>query len=150
MISFPSLTVDTPMEPFPMKYHWIHWHALPRAHHRLLCQGGKNKSFSWVKTSKVQEPFCCSFTWKCCVTVKSPLKLQHTFTHSTQVASYLQPLGLVAVSSCPGVDLALFVQPGLPRLPGEHVHVESPEDAGGCDLVVLDMARLHSQWFRAA
>lgn len=54
------------------------------------------------------------------------------------------------MSSCPSVDLALFVQTGLSWLPSKHVHVERPEDAGGCDLVVLDMARLHAQWFRTA
>ena len=39
-------------------------------------------------------------------------------------------------------DLALLVQPGLAGLPGEHVHVERPEDAGGGHLVVLDVTRL--------
>lgn len=58
---------------------------------------------------------------------------------------YLQPLGLVTVSSRPSVDLALFVQAGFSGLPSEHVHVDSPEDAGGRDLVVLDVARFHSQ-----
>lgn len=49
------------------------------------------------------------------------------------------------MSSRPSVDLALFVQAGFSGLPSEHVHVDSPEDAGGRDLVVLDVARFHSQ-----
>jgi len=59
---------------------------------------------------------------------------------------YLQPLGLITVSRRPGIDLPLFIQSCFPRLPGEHVHVKSSEDAGGCDLVVLNMARLHAHW----
>ena len=47
------------------------------------------------------------------------------------------------MSRRPGVDLALFVQTGLARLPGEHVHVERPEDAGRRDLIVLHVTRLH-------
>lgn len=63
---------------------------------------------------------------------------------------YLQPLGLVAVSRRPSVDLALFVQTGFRRLPSEHVHVDGPEDARGRDLVVLNVARFHSQRLGAA
>lgn len=51
------------------------------------------------------------------------------------------------MAGCPGVDLALLVQARLARLPGEHVHVERPEDARGRDLVVLDVTRLHAQRF---
>ena len=63
---------------------------------------------------------------------------------------YLKPLWLVTASRRPGVDLSLLVQPGFAGLPGEHVHVESSEHAGGGDLVVLDVAWLHSHWLRAA
>lgn len=63
---------------------------------------------------------------------------------------YLQPLRLVVVAGGPGVHFALLVQPRFPRLPAEHVHVEGFEDAGGSDLIVLYVSRLHPQGLRAA
>lgn len=69
---------------------------------------------------------------------------------SRGVASYLKPLGLVTASRSPGIDLSLFVQTGLAGFPGEHVHVECSEEAGRCDLVVLDVARLHPHGLRAS
>lgn len=80
------------------------------------------------------------------------LTLPHAETgmESAATCSYLQPLRLVAVSRRPSVDLALFVQPGLSGLPGEHIHVDGPEDTRSSDLVVLDVARFHSHGLGAA
>lgn len=60
----------------------------------------------------------------------------------------LQPLRLIAVSRCPGIDLPLLIQSCFTRLPGEHVHVESSEDAGSRNLVVLNVTRLHPHRLR--
>lgn len=54
------------------------------------------------------------------------------------------------MSSCPGVDLALLIQPGFAGLPGEHIHVKRSEDAGCCDLIVLNVAGFHPQWLGAS
>lgn len=61
------------------------------------------------------------------------------------VKLYLQPLWLVIVARGPSVHFALLVQPGLAGLPSEHVHVERTENAGGSDLEVLNVSRLHPQ-----
>lgn len=62
---------------------------------------------------------------------------------------YLQPLWLVIVARGPGINFALLVQPGFPGLPGEHVHVEGTENAGGSDLEILDVSWFHPQGLRA-
>lgn len=62
---------------------------------------------------------------------------------------YLKPLRLVIVGGGPRIDFALFVQPGLARLPREHAQVEGLEDTGGTDLIILDVSGLHPHWLRA-
>lgn len=58
--------------------------------------------------------------------------------------SYLQPLRLVVGGGGPGVGLALFVQSGVVRVPGEGLDAPSTEGAGGRDLTVGHQPGLHA------
>lgn len=57
---------------------------------------------------------------------------------------HLKPLGAVGGGGGPGVGLALFVQTGEVRVPGERLHPPRAEGAGRRDLPVRHQARLHS------
>lgn len=59
---------------------------------------------------------------------------------------HLQPLRLVVGGGGPGVRLALFVQPGVVRVPGEGLNPPCAEGAGRRDLAVGYQAGLHTHW----
>lgn len=63
--------------------------------------------------------------------------------------THLQPLGLAVVERCPGVGFARLVQASIVGVPGKGIDAPGLEDAGGCDLLVGDEARLHAQGLRA-
>lgn len=58
----------------------------------------------------------------------------------------LYPLRSVVGSSSPGVGLALFVQPGVVRVPGEGLNAPGAEGAGGCNLAIRHQSGLHAHW----
>lgn len=58
--------------------------------------------------------------------------------------THLQPLRSVVGGSGPGVSLALFVQPGVVRVPGEGLDAPGAEGAGGRDLAVRHQPGLHA------
>lgn len=58
--------------------------------------------------------------------------------------SHLQPLRAVVGGSGPGIGLALFVQSGIVRIPGEGLDAPGPECAGGRDLAVRHQAGLQA------
>lgn len=58
--------------------------------------------------------------------------------------THLQPLRSVVGGSGPGVCLALFVQPGVVRVPGEGLDAPGAEGAGGRDLTVRHQPGLHA------
>lgn len=62
------------------------------------------------------------------------------------VFSHLQPLRSVVGGSSPGVRLALFVQPGVVRVPGEGLNAPSAKGAGGRNLMIRHQSGLHAHW----
>lgn len=57
---------------------------------------------------------------------------------------HLQPLRSVVGGSDPGIGLALFVQPGVVRVPSESLNAPGAEGAGGRDLAVGHQSGLHA------
>ena len=57
---------------------------------------------------------------------------------------HLQPLRAAVGGGRPGVGLALLVQAGEVRVPGQRLHPPRPKGAGRCDLPVGHQARLQA------